>query len=380
MKQPLNKIRCITDAVAQTAINGASSAGGALLGGFFGLGMTKRNNEAAAEREEAARRQNYYFNEMAANAADARTRALYNDLYSPKAQWEQMQELGMSPSLMASGLGGMSGQSGSQGSGAAGITPNVFGLDPMAAANIAKTMAETDLLKSKTRTENGGNERGQSEIAKNLAEAGYQNAATNYTKSLEKATQLQNYITSNTAEFSINKAHAEAESAATYAQKAVYDLLTSQMECQKFAETYDDQIRAIKIGNDLNLSQKLLNQAKTKNTNTDTERIKAEIDKWSEELAQGWANVGINAFKANTEKERNEIFDNYFDGQIEQLEKRLNFDKEKFSKEFKYQCITYGITTYNQQAQAFFDDLISIIPFVNKDKPKPIGFRFGKGE
>lgn len=46
------------------------------------------------------RRLNYKYNEMAAENADKRTRALYNDIYSPKALLGQYAEAGLSPSLM----------------------------------------------------------------------------------------------------------------------------------------------------------------------------------------------------------------------------------------------------------------------------------------
>lgn len=102
------------------------------------------DNALASMRENKARRENYMYNEMSAMNADQRTRALYNDLYSPGAQLGQIKEAGLSPSLFYGDGGGIAGQSGAQGAGAAGISPNVFGVDPLAGAQI-------ELLKAQTR-------------------------------------------------------------------------------------------------------------------------------------------------------------------------------------------------------------------------------------
>lgn len=88
----------------------AMNATGNFLNGFV--------SEFFADR---ARKKNYEYNEKAANEADKRQRAQYQDLYSPQAQMEQYAAAGLSPSMMMSGgqsavggtphgpLGGLSG-------------------------------------------------------------------------------------------------------------------------------------------------------------------------------------------------------------------------------------------------------------------------------
>ena len=59
---------------------------------------------------------------MSADSADARTRALYSDLYSPEAKVKQLKEAGLSVGLMygQGGAGGTSSTAGAQGQGAGG--------------------------------------------------------------------------------------------------------------------------------------------------------------------------------------------------------------------------------------------------------------------
>lgn len=159
------------------------------MSGFFGsvigagitaganIGGTIYSNEVAAERERAAREDNYRLNERAADNADARTRALYNDLYSPKAQLAQIKAAGLSPSLFYGDGGGISGQSGAMGAGTSGISPSSFGVPAMDFTQVAKQIAEIGLIKAqtnKTNTENdellGETEKGRAEIDSIVAE------------------------------------------------------------------------------------------------------------------------------------------------------------------------------------------------------------------
>lgn len=129
------------------------------IGNIIGAGVTAAanygtavyNNEEAAQRERDARQENFQYGEKAAENADARTRALYNDLYSPQAQLEQLKAAGLSPSLFYGDGGGISGQAGAQGTGAAGISPNVFGAQAMDFTAVAKQIAETNLIKAQTK-------------------------------------------------------------------------------------------------------------------------------------------------------------------------------------------------------------------------------------
>lgn len=120
----------------------------------------KEQNQFNAEEAAKARNETFALNEQAANNADARTRALFNDLYSPSAQMEQYRKAGINPSLMLSkGLGG-SGSSGAQGgagnataSSSGTINPNFQGGNLLQDIAQLKAMKGVDYQNEKTKQE-----------------------------------------------------------------------------------------------------------------------------------------------------------------------------------------------------------------------------------
>ena len=79
-------------------------------------------NAQSKENIEHAAKINYGYGEMAADSADARTRALYSSLYSPEAKVKQLKNAGLSVGLMygQGGAGGTTSTSGAMGQGAGG--------------------------------------------------------------------------------------------------------------------------------------------------------------------------------------------------------------------------------------------------------------------
>ena len=145
-------------------VNIAGAAAGAAVNSSFGILSSYLSNKWAAQREAQARAENYEYNEKAAVNADTRTRLLYNDLYSPQAQMQQIKAAGLSPSMFYGDMAGISGQAGAQGAGATGISPTSYGINPIDFAAIAKMNAETAKIKEETNTIAGTNERGAAEI------------------------------------------------------------------------------------------------------------------------------------------------------------------------------------------------------------------------
>lgn len=92
---------------------------GNLIGGLI---QNQIQNYQSKKNVEHAARVNYGYGEMAADSADARTRALYSSLYSPEAKVKQLKEAGLSVGLMygQGGAGGTSSTAGAQGQGAGG--------------------------------------------------------------------------------------------------------------------------------------------------------------------------------------------------------------------------------------------------------------------
>lgn len=125
---------------------------GIIAGGAVQAGIGAFNNFWGQQQQEEARRQNYMLGEMAAQNADARTRALYNDIYSPAALLKQYKEAGLSPSLMFGGTPGQGGQAGAQGTGANGPGAIYTPISMLEGAQIEAIKAQTD--KTKAETEN----------------------------------------------------------------------------------------------------------------------------------------------------------------------------------------------------------------------------------
>lgn len=124
---------------------------GALISGAFGLGQTALNNEWAAQRAREDRAQNYRYGEMAADNADKRYRALYNDFYSPEALISQYKEAGMSPGLLLGGSPGQGGGVAAQGTGAAGPQTPFMPMSLLDAAQVANITAQTEKTKAETK-------------------------------------------------------------------------------------------------------------------------------------------------------------------------------------------------------------------------------------
>lgn len=109
------------------------------------------NNAANGIFGEISRSRNYYWNNLAAEKADQRTRALYYDLYSPAAKISQLKAAGLSPSIYAEGaLGGSVGTAGAQGEGASGVQNGTYNIDPLTMSQIKLTEAQAENVEADT--------------------------------------------------------------------------------------------------------------------------------------------------------------------------------------------------------------------------------------
>ena len=93
-----------------------------IIGAAGSILQNEIQNKQSKENIEHAAGVNYGYGEMAADSADARTRALYKDLYSPEAKVKQLKNAGLSVGLMygQGGAGGTTSTSGAMGQGAGG--------------------------------------------------------------------------------------------------------------------------------------------------------------------------------------------------------------------------------------------------------------------
>lgn len=272
---------------------GIGTLGAAAMNMGSSIVMNNINNAEASRREEIARQENYMYNEKAANAADARTRALYNDLYSPQAQMQQIKDAGLSPSVFYGSAGGISGQTGAQGAGAAGVSPTPYGMPNLDYALIAKALSEAKLNEAKADTERGDNERGQAEISKlyqdtatKLSEQNLNEAKTAVEESQECLNELDAELKSET--FWTNVAHVEAEvqnlNALTNDINNAAALKATEYQFNQ--EIFDERIKQFK-------KQGIKQAYEILGIKASNKKIDAEINAITETIAQNWQKIDI---------------------------------------------------------------------------------------
>lgn len=119
--------------------------------GLMDIPLTIYNNLEARSRTNYDRERNFELNELAANNADKRTRALYEDYYSPAALLRQYNEAGLSPSLMFGGTPGQGGTSGAQSAGTAGPQSPYMPMSILEAAQASALIAQTKKTNAETK-------------------------------------------------------------------------------------------------------------------------------------------------------------------------------------------------------------------------------------
>lgn len=185
----------------------AAAIGGNIL-------TTYMNNMLARQREADARQENFYYNERAANAADKRTRALYQDLQSPQAMMNQLKDAGLSPSLMYGGeMGGTVGQ-GAQGSGASGISPSIYGASALEAAQIGLIQAQTAKTHEETVNISTNTDKQKAEIDKIVEETKNEQLKQVWNELNNTLTQMDLNIKGNYAEIQIEAEIAKVQAEA----------------------------------------------------------------------------------------------------------------------------------------------------------------------
>lgn len=168
-------------------------------------------------------------NEQAAQNADARTRDLYFDLYSPKAQVEQLKKAGLSVGLMYAkgGMGG-SGQAGAQAAPAQ--YPNVNALDLINAklmqAQINKTEAETSKIEQDTKATEKSIEKTDAEIDSILTQ-------NDLTKSKVAYQDLQNKLAQYELQFKSETIETDIEQRKVELAKMVEDYRTAYTNAER---------------------------------------------------------------------------------------------------------------------------------------------------
>lgn len=290
---------------------------GIVAGGAVQAGLSGVSNFFGAESAKEARRENYNYNEMAANNADQRTRALYNDIYSPGAQLQQLEAAGMSPSVFYQGSGSQ-GTSGAQGQGTAGLSTPYSPMSMIEGAQAAnliaqteKTKAETENINANTKTINGENERGLAEIATLWAEKGNKEANTallNINKELNnwelefKDDNLQFFSSEIRKRCELLDAQIQNYQEATKGQSISNEINedTKEVQKQQFSATMANTI----ADTYLKYAQTALAQSNVRLNAAQEQYLKASIQLKSQELSIKCAELNFQYDKLNAEIEQ----------------------------------------------------------------------------
>lgn len=253
-------------------------------------------NQAFAEHN---RKRNYYWNEKAADAADQRQRAQYEDLYSPQAMLNQYAAAGLSPSMMMSGgqsaVGGT--PQGAQG-GIDGPYPAGPQLDPIAAAQLANINANTEKTKAETINIGADTEFTMANILKAAAETENYKEATQLLRLDQKMKELQIMVAEATTDEQIAKAKAEVKQILEITEQVKKQNIALDWQNQFTEETYKTRVEQISAEYSETLSKTALNWS---NIQLNNEQIKSLAG----HLAVAQWNARTQRLSANAEIEMN---------------------------------------------------------------------------
>lgn len=318
--------------MAQTygTFNGGLSSGGgtAVAAGINALyGMWQQHY--AAEQADWDRTENYRYNELAAENADARTRALYNDFYSPEALMRQYKAAGLSPSMMFGGTPGQGGTSGAMGAGAHGPQTMFSPSSLVDAAQAAALFAQAEKTKEETKTEAGENAKGYQIIANLMADTGNKDASTAYTKAATIGEEIANKLNTESYDFQLSNYKHQAEMLKWQAETAMYESWSANAKSQVDKATVETNIDIAKqtykdliASTCLKWSQKDLTEQQIKESET-------KIWTMIEHINIDWVNALANETNAEANKEFIDAKIPYIAKELEIEAKRLGVEKTK---------------------------------------------------
>lgn len=311
---------------------------GSAVQGYTNYKIAQENNAAAAEREAAARAENYAYNEMAAENADKRQRAQFEDMYSYSAQVKEMKKAGLSPSVTFGGGGGQGGASAPQGGGAAGVSPNVFGLPPVDFAQITQALANANLAeanadkaKAETNTINGENARGIAEIQKIVSEAGYNKAAEALAEANTAYQELKTFVGWQTADSEIQTAARAAQKLLHETNKAYEEAVQAGLKTNFDKDTYKQRVE--QAGADLALTY-----AECALKSSQKEYTEEQKNALKQQVLQGWVEMGIKYKEMLIHGSSQRAAQRYLEDTIKAKNKELDIKETEMWLDFGIDC------------------------------------------
>ena len=251
--------------------------GGAIVGGMFGLANSAINNAWASRQAEQDRQRNYYFGEMAADNADKRTRALYQDFYSPEALMRQYKAAGLSPSMMFGGTPGQGGMAGAQGSGASGPQTPFMPVSMVEAAQAAALFAQAEKTKEETKTERGENAKGIAILANIGADTGNKKAATKLSEVQTDWQEVENYYQRDFKDLQLNELNSMVDNLHWQVQSSMYNAKKDKLDFLWNKEMYDEGVNPYKEQVANMVADTLLKGTQKELTEEQTKEVKQQV-------------------------------------------------------------------------------------------------------
>lgn len=268
----------------------AGIAGGAIQGAI--------NNRQNQENNAQAAALNYHYGELSAQSADKRTRALYNDLYSPQAKVAQLKAAGLSPGLMygmAGGAGGTTSTAGAQGQGAGGQQGKMSQFDFMQYALMDKqaklldAQAENQKAEAEkheaeaNKTKGVDTQKAWAEIQELAAKTNNEQLQAELTEAQKLYQEIQNDIADSTKQVQIDTIIQQLEALTKQNAKAEQEIKALKLSNEITEATKKDMIEQVKLTN-RNLAKDLLvKQAQINLTDAEIKNLQETMRlKWKE--------------------------------------------------------------------------------------------------
>lgn len=300
------------------------SVGQAAGGGLIGAGINAINQAINYKYATKMADYNFGLNEKAADAADARRRALYADFESPMAKIRQLKEAGLSPSLYAGGElgGGIGSTAGAQGGGGAGgsIPSSAASVPDLATMETQKAQAR--LLNAEADKLEGKNFAGQLDAVKVFSEAGLNNAATRYQEAQTTLANIQVKYADENAKLSLRKLQYDTEEARNNASKSFWEAESSNLQWKFELETFELR------------KQELANTAVEIAARTALEKSQTRLNDEERQHIAEFAKAALDGAKAHADTAESygeyvEAMADNMQKQIEMRQKELNVEKWK---------------------------------------------------
>lgn len=321
--------------IAPAIIAGGIQVLGMILNGIF----TSISNQKNRDYQNQLLDKQHKLNEEAADAADARQRAQYNDMYSPEAQVNALKAAGLSPALFYGGGNALGGGSahGAQGPGTTAGTPIPYANPMQGITDVLSVVSQAKLNDAlakqatanadKTESDNRRADEQQPWIVKGLVnETQVQEATARLMSANAENVKAQTALTNFQAEYqALENYFKEATLNDDIAlskgrlEKMAKELHLLENECNKSDESWKIEVatlkqnywNSVKQGMILQ-AQKSLIEAQTTKTNAEVQLTEAEMKKVEQAILNMKAEELQKIAETEDIKKRTEMVEKYF--------------------------------------------------------------------